>query len=151
LSKYINKKNACSESAKYLFNAGYYKTIPMKPAYTLQETLTKKEVITAVTNRNIHVSSLEELNDSEKIEELFKNPVIFNMQYLTAMYLADYFLEIARPVYITKDDSGKESIMYNSNLMEGGKLYEIDWQGEKWALKKTDKDVEFMKFESEEK
>lgn len=59
-------------------------------------------------------------------------------------------IEISQPVYVTKDDSGKEIVYYNSRLMEYNKLYEIIWEGEKWALKKTDQEVKFLKWEAGE-
>jgi hypothetical protein len=42
---------------------------------------------------------------------------------------------------------GQEVIVYNSSLMELNKPYEIIWEGEKWALNKTEKDIEFQKWE----
>lgn len=30
--------------------------------------------------------------------------------------------------------------------MELGKMYKINYKGEKWALRKTEKDVEFLKY-----
>jgi hypothetical protein len=35
--------------------------------------------------------------------------------------------------------------------MENGQLYEIEWEGAKWALRKTDKEVEFLKWEPNHK
>jgi hypothetical protein len=37
-----------------------------------------------------------------------------------------------------------ENVIYKAIDMEEGKLYEIVWKGEKWALKKTDKGIEFL-------
>lgn len=43
-------------------------------------------------------------------------------------------IEMAEPVCIRKDsNTGKESIYYNSRLMEKGKLYPIKWEEEIWA------------------
>jgi hypothetical protein len=53
-------------------------------------------------------------------------------------------------VYINKDANGVESICCNSRLMTFGKLYEIEWQGNRWALRKTDKGVEFLEWVLEE-
>jgi hypothetical protein len=41
-----------------------------------------------------------------------------------------------------------ENVFYHSDSMEEGKLYPIVWKGEKWALRKTDYQVEFMKWEA---
>jgi hypothetical protein len=51
-----------------------------------------------------------------------------------------------KPVYVEKDESGKESIIYNSSIMKLGKDYPIEYNGEKWALRRTTDDVEFKKF-----
>ncbi len=59
-------------------------------------------------------------------------------------------IEIKKPVYVYKDDSGTESVYYNSRLMKDGHLYEIEWKGSKWALKKTDNEVQFIEWKSNE-
>ncbi|MDN5847892.1 MAG: hypothetical protein L0H53_16655, partial [Candidatus Nitrosocosmicus sp.] len=61
------------------------------------------------------------------------------------------WIEMQEPVYVYKDDSGSESVYYNSRLMKNGQLYEIEWEGAKWALRKTDKEVEFLKWDSNHK
>jgi len=51
---------------------------------------------------------------------------------------------IDNPVIVTNNDE----IICKSDYMEEGKLYEIIWKDEKWALRKTDKEIEFLKWES---
>ena len=58
---------------------------------------------------------------------------------------------VDKPVFIEKDQNGKECLVYNSFMMEVGKMYPITYEGEKWVLKRTEKDVEFMKFHPNKK
>lgn len=118
-------------------------------AYTSQESIPRKRVITEVSNRNIYVNSLDELNDSSKIKDLFKNASEFQLEYHSDTYTEELHINVPKPVYIIKDEEGDENLMYNSSAMESGKLYEIDWKGERWAIRKDDKNVEFLRFESD--
>lgn len=45
-----------------------------------------------------------------------------------------------KPVYVKDDD-----IFYNSKHMVIGKLYKIDWRGEKWALRNNGETIDFMR------
>jgi hypothetical protein len=62
-------------------------------------------------------------------------------------------ISIPRPVYVVKEESTGEDkeIIYNAPMMEFGKLYEINFKGERWALRKTEKEVEFLKFYPDKK
>jgi hypothetical protein len=65
----------------------------------------------------------------------------------TSTSVAAEQLSIPKPVYVQKNVRGEdEGIVYNSLVMESGKQYEVIYKGEKWALKKTSTDVEFMKY-----
>ena len=55
-------------------------------------------------------------------------------------------IEFPMPVYVLKDEKGEESVYYNSNEMEQNMFYEITWNGEKWALKRTAKEIEFHRW-----
>ena len=52
---------------------------------------------------------------------------------------------IPKAVYV-EVINGDEQIVYHSKVMTLNKIYEITYKGEKWGLKKTDSDVDFMKF-----
>ncbi len=60
-------------------------------------------------------------------------------------------VQLPRPVYVEKDDAEKERIIYKSSAMELGKLYEIEYKGERWALRRNEREVEFMKFHPNKK
>jgi len=56
---------------------------------------------------------------------------------------------IPKAVYV-EIINGDEQIVYHSKVMTSNKIYEITYKGEKWGLRKTDSDVEFMKFHRKE-
>ncbi len=49
------------------------------------------------------------------------------------------------PVYVRQTLDG-EQLVYQTSMMEKGKLYTVDWNGEKHVLMKTEDRVEFYKF-----
>jgi hypothetical protein len=108
----------------------------------------KKESTASGLTFNIVVKSLEELTDTMKIRDFYLEyyNLLTNTQFTFSSLLDTlYSLKTQEPVYVQKDESGDESIIYNSGLMELEKTYEIQFRGEKWALRKNKKSVEFMK------
>lgn len=61
----------------------------------------------------------------------------------------ELIIEVPKPVYREIID-GEEQLVYNSSQMEIGKLYEVEFKNEFWALRKTNKEVEFFKFQPHE-
>ena len=106
----------------------------------------RKESATSGAGFTIHVSELDELQDIKKVQEQLNVLLQFN-SYRLYYSLQEFQTESSRvelkPAVYVKD----QQLYYDSNLMEVGKLYEIDWEGQKWALKKTERDIEFMKWE----
>jgi hypothetical protein len=97
---------------------------------------------------DIHVNSLDELTDTKKSPNEYEKRFFSILQLLVNEPVQ---LKFPKPVYVEKDASGEEIIVYNSSRMEIGKFYEIDYKGEKWALVKNEKTVEFKKFYPAEK
>jgi hypothetical protein len=58
-------------------------------------------------------------------------------------------ISIPEPVYLSRNESGEECIVYNSFVMELGKRYPVKYKGEKWILVKTGTGVDFMKFHAD--
>lgn len=72
-----------------------------------------------------------------------------------SVYLSHYnvlfdILSTRKPVYVTVQD-GEEQLMYSTSRMEINKLYEVEWNGENFALQKTKNGVEIFKFYPDEK
>lgn len=59
-------------------------------------------------------------------------------------------LDLRIPVHVEKVD-GKEQIVYRPSLMDQDKPYYVLWDGDYYALKKTNEGVEFFKFHPDEK
>jgi hypothetical protein len=114
----------------------------------------KKSIPTGEIIMNIRIGSLKGLIKNEKFEDEKMQKEWYNLisQYFKLEFIRNlienepYKLDIPRPVFVEKDESGNESITYNTNTMELNKLYEIEFQGEKWALRKNEKTVEFLTF-----
>lgn len=121
--------------------------------YTLSDDrLTKKkEVPSSGATFDIRVDTLEELNNTEKVERLYKEIKKLYLEFLfnNPYHTESFPLYIPSPVYVRRNEAGEEVVVYRSNLMELNKLYEIEWQGEKWALRRTERDVELLKGEPE--
>ncbi len=62
----------------------------------------------------------------------------------------DCNLPVAEAVYVEKI-GGQEQLVYRTSEMEMDKLYPVEWDGEKYALRKTKQSVEIFKFYPEEK
>lgn len=56
---------------------------------------------------------------------------------------------LPEPVYV-KSEGEYEHLIYNSARMELNKLYPIIWNGQNYALRKTAKEVEILKFYPDE-
>lgn len=54
------------------------------------------------------------------------------------------------PVYVEEYD-GVERLVYNSSKMKLGELYKIRWNNQDYALRKTDKEIEILKFYPDQK
>jgi hypothetical protein len=104
---------------------------------------------------NFNINSLEENKEYDKIEKAYTSPefqIKLREQILlySTVLNKSYQITISQPaVYVSRDKNGKESVYYNSKLMEYNKKYEIEWEGERWALRKTEKEIEFLKWEEE--
>lgn len=54
-------------------------------------------------------------------------------------------LHIPEPVRVTKEN-GVEEMRYNSSAMETGRIYQVLWNGKMYGLRKTESEVEIMRF-----
>ena len=54
-------------------------------------------------------------------------------------------VQARRPVFIRTVD-GQEQIVYRTSEMDECRLYTVEWNGEPYALRKSDRDVEVFKF-----
>lgn len=55
-------------------------------------------------------------------------------------------LLIREPVRVTKGDDGREELRYNSSVMQMGKIYQVMWNGKPYGLRKTESEVEILRF-----
>ncbi len=76
--------------------------------------------------------------------------VVMNAVYResTGQHVFNYVLPV-EPVYVETVD-GQERIVYKTSEMEMDRLYPVEWNGVKYALRKTEQSVEFFKFYPEE-
>ncbi|MCJ8306701.1 MAG: hypothetical protein HRU07_06590 [Nitrosopumilus sp.] len=58
-------------------------------------------------------------------------------------------LSLPEPVYVITDGDNEE-IRYNSTVMELDKIYEIEWNDKQYGIRKTDKEVEILRFYPDE-
>lgn len=54
-------------------------------------------------------------------------------------------LHIPQPVRIVKEN-GVEEMRYNSSAMKTGKIYQVRWNGKMYGLRKTESEVEILRF-----
>ena len=54
-------------------------------------------------------------------------------------------LHIPEPVRVIKNGEAEEMI-YNSSVMELGKIYQVRWKGRMYGLRKTESEVEILRF-----
>jgi hypothetical protein len=87
------------------------------------------------------VSKITDADEEQKMEVI----ISFTGEYISPRLVVPTTLA---PVYVTKDNSGEEQIVYNSFAMQPRKLYEVEFNGERWALIRNDNDVEFLRFHS---
>ena len=58
-------------------------------------------------------------------------------------------IDVPKPVYVETIDD-EDQLIYNSRIMELDKIYKIKFNNEFWALCKTEKNIEFFKFDKDE-
>lgn len=107
------------------------------PSYTL---LNEEYVSLKIIPPKVRVMQLTE---SEEEKELTPS-----IEYTSSSVTA-FQISIPKPVYLSTNEQGEECIVYNSFAMELGKLYPVEYKGEKWILVKTEKGVDFRKFHAD--
>ena len=55
-------------------------------------------------------------------------------------------LLLPEPVRVIKGKDGREEMRYNSSVMERGKIYQTEWNGRQYGLRKTGSEVEILRF-----
>ena len=89
-------------------------------------------------------------DEPEKLLEL--SEIFLSLQYFHDIYdqISPMQLQFPEPVYVIKEGD-REEIRYNSATMELNKIYEIEWNDKQYGLRKTDKEVEILRFYPDEK
>lgn len=55
-------------------------------------------------------------------------------------------VNLPRPVLVIKGEDGMEEIRYNSAVMDLGRIYQVVWNGKRYGLRKTETEVEILRF-----
>lgn len=55
-------------------------------------------------------------------------------------------LSLPEPVRVIRGADGSDDLRYNSSVMELGKIYPVTWNGKRYGLRKTARDVEILRF-----
>lgn len=108
-----------------------------------KNTIKNEQSFTSNNKSNIVVHSLKDLENYDKAFEEYtslSNTLVLFEEIYELLNLK------SKPVYVEKGENGNESIIYNSTQMKLGEMYKIEFKGEKWALRKNNKTVEFMKY-----
>jgi len=118
--------------------------------------ISQNEKITSVTPNQSTIYYKTKQNPNHAVQPQIKTRIPQSQELLTVgnwNYNRSIIKEIERDpaVYVSHADS-KERLVYNRKKMEVGKLYKIEWLGQKFALmKRADDHVDLYEFTPKKK